>query len=90
MKKVIKKIGNSLGIIFDREDCKIYDLKENDILELDDLIKIDKNSLKKIDIKFSEKQINDLEKQAEMEGLTFDELLDLRVEKILKGVITKQ
>jgi len=38
MKKIVKIIGNSLGIIFDREDCKIYNLKEGDILDLDDLV----------------------------------------------------
>ena len=44
MKKIVKKIGNSLGIIFDREDCKIYGLKEGDIINLNDLVKEVKRS----------------------------------------------
>ena len=36
MKKVIKKMGNSVGIIFDREDCKIFNLKKDDVIELDE------------------------------------------------------
>ena len=44
MRKVIKKIGNSLGIIFDREDCKIYNFKEGDVIEIDEeLLKKVKN-----------------------------------------------
>lgn len=43
MKKVIKKIGNSLGIIFDKEDCKIYNLKIGDVIDLDDIVLEEKN-----------------------------------------------
>jgi len=39
MKKVIKKIGNSLGIIFDKEDCKIYNLNVGDVVDISDLVK---------------------------------------------------
>jgi hypothetical protein len=40
MKKTIKKIGNSLGIIFNKEECKIYNFKKDDTIELDDTILI--------------------------------------------------
>jgi hypothetical protein len=48
MKKIIKKIGNSLGIIFDREDCKIHCLEEGDVVEFSEdtfsrKIKVEKN-----------------------------------------------
>jgi len=33
MKKIIKKIGNSLGIIFNKEECKVYDLKKDKIVD---------------------------------------------------------
>jgi hypothetical protein len=46
MKKVIKRIGNSIGIIFDREDCKIYDLKIGNIIELDDKCLVKTDSIK--------------------------------------------
>ena len=42
MKKIIKKTGNSLCIIFDREDCKILELKEGDIVDISDIVKINK------------------------------------------------
>lgn len=35
MKKIIKKIGNSVGIILDREDCKIYNLKLGDFIDVE-------------------------------------------------------
>ena len=34
MKKVIKKIGNSLGIIFNKEDQTIYGLKKGKIIDI--------------------------------------------------------
>lgn len=37
MRKIIKKIGNSLGIIFDKEDCKIYNLQVGKIIDLGEL-----------------------------------------------------
>jgi hypothetical protein len=40
MKKTIKQIGNSLGIIFNKEECKNYALKKDDIIEMDDTILI--------------------------------------------------
>ena len=35
MKKIIKKTGNSLCIILDKEDCKIHNLEEGNIVELE-------------------------------------------------------
>jgi len=34
MKKIVKKYGNSFVIILDREDMKIYKLKEGDIIDI--------------------------------------------------------
>ena len=38
MKKKIKKIGQSLAIIFDKEDISIYGLKEGDVIDIDDML----------------------------------------------------
>lgn len=35
MKKVIKKIGNSVGIIFNKEEQKIHDLKVEIIVDVE-------------------------------------------------------
>ena len=35
MKKIIKKTGNSLIILLNVEDVKIYDLKEGDIVDIE-------------------------------------------------------
>jgi antitoxin component of MazEF toxin-antitoxin module len=35
MQKIIKKYGNSLVIIFNREDIELYGLKEGDKLDFD-------------------------------------------------------
>ncbi len=43
MKKIIKKWGDSLIIRFSPEDLKIYNLKEGDIVEIPELIKIEKD-----------------------------------------------
>jgi len=34
MKKIVRKIGDSLGIIFNREERKIYDIRIDKILDL--------------------------------------------------------
>ena len=34
MRKEIKKIGSSIGIIFNKEQQKVYDLKLGDVIEL--------------------------------------------------------
>ena len=41
MKKVIKKIGTSIGVIFNKEEAKIYDLEVGDIVDLNDLVKVE-------------------------------------------------
>jgi len=35
MQKIVKRMGNSLGIIFNRDERKIIGLKKGDILEVD-------------------------------------------------------
>ncbi len=55
MKKIIKKIGNSLGIIFDREDCNIYELKVGDVIDLDDILVL---KTRKIKLKGGQKNTN--------------------------------
>jgi len=40
MKKIIKRMGkDSLGIIFNKEEVKIYKLKLNDVVDLSDMAK---------------------------------------------------
>lgn len=34
MKKIIKKIGNSLGILINKEEQKVENIKEGDIVEV--------------------------------------------------------
>ena len=34
MKKIIKKWGEGLGIYLDKEDAKIYEIEEGDIIEV--------------------------------------------------------
>ncbi len=46
MKKTIKKIGNSIGFTFNKEEQKIYDMEVNDIIDLGDIIIIKKRSKK--------------------------------------------
>ena len=47
MKKEIKKIGkNSLGVIFNKEECRTNDIELNDIADLSDMIII-KRKIKK-------------------------------------------
>lgn len=40
MKKQIKKLGNSFVIIIDKELRQWYDLKEGDIIEISDIVKL--------------------------------------------------
>ena len=83
MKKVIKKIGNSLGLIFDKEDCKIYNLNKGDIIEIDDLIKLDKKSIKKINLKFSDEEVKELNKRAKELNINMEEYLKHQFKKNL-------
>ncbi len=34
MRKIIKKIGNSVGIIFDKEDCIVHEVGKGDVIEI--------------------------------------------------------
>lgn len=38
MKKTIKRVGSSKGIIFNKEDCGIYDIDLGDVVDLGDII----------------------------------------------------
>jgi len=38
MKKRIKKWGDSLVIVFTKEDCELYGLVEGDVIDLDDML----------------------------------------------------
>jgi antitoxin component of MazEF toxin-antitoxin module len=42
MKKLVKKWGNSLVVVFSSEEAKIHDLKAGDVLDLTDMIKVKK------------------------------------------------
>ena len=35
MKKKVKKTGNSLGVLFTKEECEIYKLKEEDVIDME-------------------------------------------------------
>jgi hypothetical protein len=35
MRKIIKKIGSSIGLYFDKEEQRVYDISEGDIIELE-------------------------------------------------------
>lgn len=43
MKKLIKRWGNSLVIVFDSEEVKVHKLKAGDILNLSDKLEIEKS-----------------------------------------------
>lgn len=47
MKKIIKKWGEGLGIYFDKEDIQIFEIKEGDIVDIDDIL-IKKTERRKI------------------------------------------
>lgn len=34
MRKILKKWGGNVGILFNNEDIKIYDLKEGDVIDI--------------------------------------------------------
>lgn len=42
MKKIIRKTGSSLGIIFNKEEQKILRIKEGDIVDISDIVKLKK------------------------------------------------
>ena len=37
MKKIVGKVGSSIGIIFSKKECEIYEIKLGDILDLSDM-----------------------------------------------------
>ena len=43
MKKRIKKYGNSLVIVFTKEDIDLYGLVEGDIIDIDDMLRVVEN-----------------------------------------------
>lgn len=47
MKKIIRKLGTSIGIIFNKEEQQILDLKVGDIVDLSDMVKVIKKSRSK-------------------------------------------
>ena len=47
MKKKIKKYGNSLVIVFDKEDIELYGIKEGDWIELEDMLIQSKKEVKR-------------------------------------------
>jgi hypothetical protein len=46
MKKKLKKIGNSIGIIFNREECEANNFEVGDFIDIDDAVLI-KNKKRK-------------------------------------------
>ena len=34
MKKIIRRVGDSIGVIFNKEESKIYNLEKNKIIEI--------------------------------------------------------
>ena len=34
MKKIIRRVGDSIGIIFNKEESKIYQLEKNQVIEI--------------------------------------------------------
>lgn len=47
MKKIIKKIGTSAGVIFTKEDMKILDAEIGDVVEMSDVVVIKQKPKKK-------------------------------------------
>ncbi len=41
MKKKLKKWGNSMVVVFTKEECELYKLVEGDTIDLDDIIDLD-------------------------------------------------
>lgn len=38
MKKIVKKYGDTLIISFTKDEARVYDIKEGDVLDLDDIL----------------------------------------------------
>ena len=64
MRRKIKKIGNSAGIILSKEDLESYKLKIGDIVDLGDIVKVN-----------GEKKPKKKEKKKEKEKGTIDDVI---------------
>jgi hypothetical protein len=40
MKKIIKRIGDSVGVIFNKEDVEVYNLHIGDVIDLKEIVKV--------------------------------------------------
>jgi len=60
MRKEIKKIGNSIGIIFNIEEAKLYGLKVGDVVDLSDMTKVEIRGKKKAVEGFFDKMGDDV------------------------------
>ena len=47
MKRLVKNYGNTLVIVFSKEDQEIYDIEGGDVVDLGDLVVIKKKGRKK-------------------------------------------
>lgn len=85
MKKTIKKIGNSLGIIFNKEECKIYNFKKEDIIELDDTVII--QTSKKVEGARIYFNLNNIPKEIKEFYIKESKRLNIPVEELLKRML---
>jgi len=89
MKKIIKKIGNSLGIIFNKEECKIYGLSEGYPIEIEDLIKIKIKDCSGggafIHLTLPDKIYKIMEEEAKKEGIKIDEYAKLLIMRDIRN-----
>lgn len=46
MKRLVKNYGNTLVIVFSKEDQEIYDIEEGDIVDLGDIVVIKRKKKK--------------------------------------------
>ena len=51
MKKRIKTWGSSLVIVFTKDDIDLYGIKEGDVINMDDLLIIEKTEFEKLNAK---------------------------------------
>lgn len=41
MRKIVKKYGNSLVVLFDSEDQKLYGIKEGSVIDLSEMVVVE-------------------------------------------------
>ncbi len=46
MKKIIKKWGDSLVVVFNKEDCKIHGMVEGSVVDLSDVTVLNESAVK--------------------------------------------